>query len=255
MLRAYRLMEKLLIGESCSLRVQRNHHERGLGCRVIRMEQKAFDCRREALRLAAVIESEKQRRIEAVASLRSKWTWPCCSMLWDEHHAFGLPAEAPDSCKSFGPWKENGDTVPAPPCAARSQEDWRCQPAPLTTSPSDWDFWDGGDGGDDGPCIWPCPSSPLVGSRFSLLGVPVSLPSPHAASPCPSLGLSRRPPDLCEPAPSPPCACGFRPSSLAWGTRAHSACIGLRSAREPMHRDHYSGAGPSDEMWWWPHWP
>jgi len=65
-----------------------------------------------------VIECEKQRRIEATASLRRKWTWPCCSMLWDENHAFGLPLEAPESWKCFGPLMEQGDTVSWLPRAA-----------------------------------------------------------------------------------------------------------------------------------------
>ena len=55
MLRAYRVMNSHLTEDSCSLRMQRRHHECGLGCRVARMEKTSFEGRREASRLAAVI--------------------------------------------------------------------------------------------------------------------------------------------------------------------------------------------------------
>ena len=160
MLRTYRRMNQSLMCESCSLRVQRDHHEHGLGCRVIRMERKTFEGRREALRLAAVIAHEKRRRIEAEESLRRKWTWPCCSMLWDAHHAYGFPLEAPVSCRSLGPWEEQDDAVHESPEEAPSREDWSRPLAPPADSSHDWDLWDGGDGGDDGPCAWPCPFPP-----------------------------------------------------------------------------------------------
>ena len=221
MLRAYRLMDQHLTDESCSLRMQRYHQEHGLGCRVIRMEQKSFEGRREASRLAAVIECEKQRRIEATASLRRKWTWPCCSMLWDENHAFGLPLEAPESWKCFGPLMEQGDTVSWLPRAALDPDARSSQlectqrldqtqvsthtartmaHAPCSTKelgsgtprvarPSDWDLCDGGDGGDDGPCAWPCPSPFLVGSRPSPFRVPGSSSQLQAVLPYPKLGF------------------------------------------------------------------
>jgi len=246
MLRAYRLMDLHLTEESCSLRMQRHHHEHGLGCRVIRMEKASFEGRREASRLAAVITSEMQRRIEAVVSLRRKWTWPCCSMLWDDNHAFGLPLEAPKSWKCFGPLMEKGDTVSWLTCAALDLDSRNLQLAcsqqldrpqasthtaktathapcspeelgpgtPRVTRSSEWDLCDGGDGGDDGPSAWPCPSPFPGGSRPPPFWVPEPSPLLPADLPCPNLGLGPRPYALPKPFVLPICDCGFRPTPL-----------------------------------------
>ena len=203
-------MNSLLQGDSCSLGMQRHHQVHGLGCHAARMEPVILEDRRLVLRLAAEIHREKCHRLQATLSTRSKWMWPCFSMLWDEFHAFGLPSETPTSCKSSGPCEEQVVTGRELPGLTPSQADW--SGPPPAASPQDWDFWDGGDGGDDGPCDWPYPSPPLVGSRSLPVGVPVSQAAPQAALSCPCSGKSRRSVALCEPAPPPPRVVGFRPS-------------------------------------------
>ena len=177
-------MKHQLSDESCSLRTQRYRQGHGLGFHADRVEQGSFVGRREVTRLAAEILNAMQTRIEATATLRGKWTWPCRSMLWDESRAYGLPLEALESMKCTGPLEDYH-------CTERASKQIRLDSAAtcsdplrhnqdlgmdLESSTSRWELCDGGDGGDDGPESWPEASGPCSPQPASALHVssPVS---------------------------------------------------------------------------------